>query len=290
MSNPRIAVLLTSFNRREVTVACLSALHAQRVWDDLHFETFLVDDRSTDGTSEAIGKKFPKVHVFRSAGNLFWNGGMRMAFAIAMKSGFDWYLLLNDDTILDEDALDKLIVSARISSASTPAIIVGTTRSPGSHKPTYGGYALRTSGVALILDRVHPDPRRLTPCDTMNGNVALIPAQVTQTIGNLEPQFCHQFGDLDYGLRAKRAGFSILVAPGFVGECAENSPVGSWRDRDATFAERWANLLSPKGVPFREWFLFTRRHYGWRFLAYTLSPYLKTIVSSLVHPKPVHSH
>jgi GT2 family glycosyltransferase len=290
MSNPRIAVLLTSFNRRETTLACLTALHAQRVWDGLQIEIFLVDDRSTDGTREAIRQSFPAVHVFRSNGNLFWNGGMRAAFATAMQGDFDEFLLLNDDTMLDEDALDKLIVSAHVSSTSIPAIIVGSTRSPGGHNLTYGGYKLRRSGVAMSFDHVEPDPRRIVPCDTMNGNVVLIPAAVARTIGNLEPRFCHQFGDLDYGLRAKRAGFSILVAPGFVGECAENSPSGSWRDREATFAERWANLLSPKGVPFREWLLFTRRHYGWRFLVYTLSPYLKTIVSSVVHPRPAHSH
>jgi GT2 family glycosyltransferase len=286
MSNPRIAVLITSFNRRETTLCCLAALHAQRALDNPHIETFLVDDRCNDGTGEAVREKFPGVHVLKSTGNLFWNGGMRMAFAVAMQGDFDAYLFLNDDTILEPDALERLIASTRACFASTPAIMVGSARSPASRKLSYGGYKVRKSGLSLRFDLVKPHPQKVIPCDTMNGNLVLIPAEVAKRIGNLEERFRHQFGDLDYGLRAKQAGFPILVAPGFLGHCAENSPAGTWKDQRTTFMRRWSNLLSPKGVPFREWILFTQRHYGWRFPVYALSPYLKTIVSSLLHPRP----
>jgi hypothetical protein len=36
--------------------------------------------------------------------------------------------------------------------------------------------------------------------------------------------------------------------------------------------------LSPKGAPFREWLLYTRRHFGWRWPLYALSPYVKTLL------------
>jgi GT2 family glycosyltransferase len=115
----------------------------------------------------------------------------------------------------------------------------------------------------------------------MNCNFALIPHQVAEVVGNVERRYRHQFGDLDYGLRARRAGFEVVIAPGYIGECHPNSWAGSWRDPNIPFARRWAQLTSPKGVPFPEWFLFTRRHYGWRWPYYSISPYLKTIVSSL---------
>src|SRR5437879_10926345 len=60
-------------------------------------------------------------------------------------------------------------------------------------------------------------------CDTMNGNCVLIQRSVVPRLGNLDHHFTHSMPDLDYGLRAKRAGCSVSVAPGYVGDCVTNS-------------------------------------------------------------------
>jgi len=70
--------------------------------------------------------------------------------------------------------------------------------------------------------------------------------------------------------------------PGYVGDCFGHHAQGTWRDRNLPFAKRWQHLRSPKGVPIREWVLFTRRHFGWRWLHYAMSPYLKTVLSSML--------
>jgi GT2 family glycosyltransferase len=276
-----IAVLMTSFNRREVTLKSLDSLFRQQKAADVEFTVFLVDDGSTDGTGKAVNSLFPQVNVLRGDGTLFWNGGMRMAFAMAMRDSFDAYLLLNDDTILYSDALESITQCAkRWLAASGPAIVVGSTKSPDSGKHSYGGIAFRARGFALKHEKVLPDESLPIGCETMNGNVALIPREIVAVVGNLDKRFRHQFGDLDYGLRARRAGFDVVVAPGYAGECLPNSPSGTWRDSSLTFKQRWKNLMSPKGVPFGEWLLFTRRHYGWKWPYYAVSPYLKTIASS----------
>jgi GT2 family glycosyltransferase len=286
-----IAVLMTSFNRREVTLNSLVALFGQRKADGVYFTVFLVIDGSTDGTGEAVKSLLPEVRLLRGDGTLFWNGGMRMAFDTAMRESFDAYLFLNDDTILYSDGLERITACARTwLAASTPAIVVGSTRSPGSGNHSYGGIAMRTDGFALKHEKVIPGDSLSIDCDTMNGNVALVPRDIATVVGNVDERFRHQFGDFDYGLRAKRAGFNVVVAPGYVGECLPNSRSGTWRDSSLTFKKRWKNLTSPKGVPFGEWFFFTRRHYGWRWPYYAVSPYLKTIASSLFSSNGAHSH
>ena len=273
---------MTSFNRRELTLRSLGSLYGQKIPSDIQLTVFLVDDGCTDGTAEAVRARFPGVNILNGDGSLFWNGGMRMAFEAAMRGAPDAYLFLNDDTILNEDALMGVVACARSWVAvGAPAIVVGSTRSPITGKHSYGGIARRLRGMELKLEKVMPHSSSSTPCDTMNGNFALIPKQIAAIVGNVERRFRHQFGDLDYGLRARRAGFDVVVAPGYVGECHPNSPAGSWRDPRMSFARRWASLISPKGVPFPEWLLFTRRHYGWRWPYYAVSPYLKTIASSL---------
>jgi GT2 family glycosyltransferase len=274
----KIAVLMTSFNRREVTLKSLDSLFRQQKAEGIRFTVFLVDDASTDGTSGAVNSLFPQVRMLQGDGTLFWNGGMRLAFATAAQEPFDAYLFLNDDTTLYDDALESIIECARRWLAiSGPAIVVGSTKSPDSGVHSYGGIAMRADGFGLKLEKVTPDGSSPIGCDTMNGNVALIPREIAAVVGNLDKRFHHQFGDLDYGLRTRRAGFDVVVAPGYAGVCSSNSPSGTWRDSSLTLKKRWKNLTSPKGVPFGEWLFFTRRHYGWRWPYYAVSPYLKTI-------------
>jgi GT2 family glycosyltransferase len=286
-----IAVLMTSFNRRKVTLKSLTALFDQQKVEGISVTVFLVNDSSTDGTTEAVESSFPKVRVLQGNGTLFWNGGMRMAFDAAMQESFDAYLFLNDDTALYSDALERVTACARTwLAASTPAIVVGSTRSPESGIHSYGGIAMRGHGFAVRHEKILPGDSLSIDCDTMNGNVALVPREIAEVVGNVDNRFRHQFGDFDYGLRARRAGFSVVVAPGYVGECRPNSPAGTWRDPSLSFSKRWRNLTSPKGVPFGEWLLFTRRHYGWRWPFYAVSPYLKTILSSTLPTRRSQSH
>lgn len=278
----RIAVLITSHNRRELTLGSLSALFRQRGLEEIELSVYLVDDGSTDGTAEAVQSSYPKVHILAGSGDLFWCGGMRLAFATAMQDDPDAYLLMNDDTILYEDALLRTVKCAfDLIAARKPSIVVGSTCAPGSTKRTYGGFVVHKRGLSFEFHPVLPHQTEAIVCDTLNGNFALIPREIARAVGNIDPRFRHQLGDLDYGLRARQLGFSIVVAPGYIGECGQNARAGTWRDPSASFAKRWKNLMSPKGVPVREWVIFTRRHYGWRWLHYAASPYAKTIGLSL---------
>jgi glycosyltransferase involved in cell wall biosynthesis len=112
-----VAALLTCHNRREKTVACLDRLFAQdclgpqgRGGSEVIVDVFLVDDGSRDGTAQTIREKFPQVAIAHGPGNLFWAGGMRLAWRTAVQARkYDAYLLLNDDTLLRPDALRSLM-------------------------------------------------------------------------------------------------------------------------------------------------------------------------------------
>lgn len=276
----RIAILLTCFNRRALTLACLDAVSAQRSIGEIEQSVFLVDDGSVDGTAEAVGAQFPAVRLLHGDGTLFWNGGMRRAFAAAVQHNFDAYVLLNDDTILCPDALRRLIDCAQEwLDGGKPAIVAGSIVSPVSQRVIYGAFVKRRRGIKMNFELATAAGAAALACDTMNGNCVLIPSAIAKAVGSLDPRFRHQFGDLDYGLRARRAGFDVVLAPGLFGTCRENPVQGTWCDRAATLTTRWKHLLSPKGVPPREWLLFTRRHYGWRWPFYVASPYARTLMS-----------
>lgn len=272
---------MTSFNRRNLTLSCLEALSGQRDIDEIEITVFLVDDGSRDGTSEAVAQRFPAVRLLRGNGSLYWGGGTRMAFQSAIEEGFDAYLWLNDDSLLYENAVGKLVrVFKEINEAGLATIVVGSMCDPISGGQTYGGYQIRKSGLRIYFDKVTPDEVRTLKCNTMNGNFVLIPAAVVQKVGNIDEVFMHQRGDVDYGLRTQKLGFSIVLAPGYFGTCLDNSIKSTWRDRSQPLGKRWADLISPKGFAPREWILFTYRHFGWRWVFYAFTPYIRTILGT----------
>jgi GT2 family glycosyltransferase len=279
-----VAVLMTSFNRRQQTLRCLELLFTQAALPQVALRVILVDDGSSDGTPEAVAECFPAVTVLAGSGNLFWNQGMRMAFAYALHQGFDFYLWLNDDTQLFPGALETMLEAERaLRGRGTPAIITGSTCDALTGRRSYGGCRWK-AGWRRELEGVEPHSTEALPCDTMNGNCTLIPHEIAKAVGNLEPRFTHSFGDFDYGFRAVRAGFQIFTAPGFVGSCSDNSRRNTWRDRSASLRKRWQHLNSVKGSPFREWIVYCRRHLGLLWPLYAVSPYLKTVLTSLRPP------
>ena len=277
-----IAALLTCHNRREKTLGCLEALYANVLPEEVTLHVILVDDGSTDGTETAVRERFSDVYLIKGDGNLYWNGGMRLAFESAIHQGFDYYLWLNDDTVLYKNTLGTLLETAMtvMSQKERAAIIVGTTQAHQTGGATYGGLT-RTS-------RWHPFKYHLVsvtnapvPCDTMNGNCVLIPDEIVKKIGNLDAAFIHTIGDIDYGLRARKAGFRIFIMPGYAGQCDRDSIANSLADKNLNLRERYKKLLGKKGLPLKSWYVFTKRHAGIFWMVFWLWPSLKVALSSL---------
>jgi GT2 family glycosyltransferase len=286
MSTPRrLVVLMTCHNRREKTLACLRALALSALPESVRVEVFVVDDGCTDGTPAAIRAGHPEIRVLPGDGKLYWNGGMRVAFAAAAHTAPDFYLWLNDDTRVHPDTVARMVATCdeRARATRTPCIVVGTTRSGPFGPASYGGLRRRSAWTPLRCALVQPEdgPR---PCETMNGNCVLIPSSVAAALGNLDATFVHSMGDMDYGFRARRAGFGLWVLPGYAGECAnDNAATGSWNDPAAPLGERLRKLMQPKGLPWRAWTTLAYRHGGPLWPAYWVWPYVKVVLTSLRH-------
>ena len=276
-----LAVLLTAHNRRETTLDGLRGIALALAAAGRDADVYLVDDGSTDGTANAVGYAFPGVHIIRHAGGLFWCRGMHLAWSTARRAGYRWYLWLNDDTALFPDSVARLLgVAELLESEGNPGIVVGATADRSSGRLTYSGlrrvWRWHRTNFAPVTPTDRPES-----CDTMNGNVVLVPEPVCDRIGLLEPQFEHAMGDFDYGLRARQAGIPIVLAPGHVGTCSRNAVNGTFNDVTLGLGSRWKHMMSPKGLPPRSWYLYTRRHGGWLWPAYFGWPYVRVVLSSL---------
>lgn len=270
----KIAVLLTCFNRREMTLSCVRRINSQVNIDDLEIEIFLSDDNSTDGTAQAVNSEFPFVKVLHGNGSLYWGGGMRLADATAWVTRPDFTLWLNDDVVLEANAIRQLVNAA--DATERRSLIVGAVQDPSTGLVNYGGHACADKTRPLRTTLVPPNGV-LQSVDTMNGNVVLVPAAIRAAIGTVDIAFSHNMGDMDYAFRAKAARFGVHLVGDFVGSCATNTTKAGWKDPSVPLRQRLQQLVSPKGLPPKEWLTFSRRHSGWRWPRYFASPYIRSI-------------
>jgi GT2 family glycosyltransferase len=277
-----IAVLLTSHNRAEKTLAALQRVYEQHWLHSAALTVYLVDDGCTDGTPARVSARFPAVRIIAGNGELFWAGGMALAFTTALRQGHEFYLWLNDDTMLFSDALARLLRTytlLRRQRGATDHIVVGATRDPETDQLTSSG--LRSTPFRpLHFSRIAPSDAP-QPCMTFQGNCALIPAAVAEDVGSIDDRFRHYLGDIDYGLRAARRHHEIWLAPHFAGSCVSDlRPSFTAKGRNPV-GMAMSQLRHPKGLnladgtlySFSEWAHFAARHGGPLWVIHFLSPY-----------------
>ena len=274
-----IAVLTACHNRREITLRGLRLLFAQEIPAGYRMRVLLVDDGSSDGTSEAVNRAFPQVSVIKADGSNFFFHSIYLAWNAARPA--DFFLWLNDDVDLRPDALRSL-VEVYEASGDTAAIVVGATCDPLTGKTCTGGivrHSWHKGEVMTPLDGVQM-------CDSMNGNIVLVPRQTDEKIGMMDHRYTHMFGDADYGLRARKAGVPLLLAPGHLGTTELNRLKGSVHDLGLSFRERWKLLFGPRGHrPPDQWWAFVRAHAPRPKFVYWLVPYAACLAEGLLGSK-----
>jgi GT2 family glycosyltransferase len=253
----KIAVLITCHNRIQKTQTCLKSLFKQKKIENINLKVFLVDDGSTDGTKEYIKKEFSNVNLIIGNGNLFWGGGMFLAWETALKNDieYDYFLWINDDTFLFEDAIFTLLASKK----NDDDIVTGSICDPNTKKRTYGGAINEKKFFRpfkyKVVD-VNGSPQEI---DTINGNLVLIPYKAYDKVGKFDKNFFHAFGDVDYSLRARKKNIKILLTPTHVGTCErsdKNSEIKYLKD-----------IFNVKSLPPKVWFRVCLKHGGslWLF-------------------------
>ncbi|NBO93936.1 MAG: glycosyltransferase family 2 protein [Planctomycetia bacterium] len=271
-----IAVVMTCHNRRNLTIACLRSLKEQTILTGeaenkgYSLSLWLLDDASTDGTAEAVKKEWPGANITTGDGKRYWCGGMREAWERAAGADPDYFLLMNDDTTLEHDALEQLL---RL--APTPedrVIAVAAIADPRCGRVVFGGHK------GHKLTPVQP-AGKAEECDTMNANCTLITRAVRRSIGGLHSFYTHSMGDFDYGFAASRRGIRIVQSPKVLGFSEPNPTKGTWRDKELSKTERLELLwLSPtRGLPFLEWCTYCFRNHGWRWLYKCFSPTIRIL-------------
>lgn len=247
---------MTVYNRREETLSCLENCFRQidkfSSEEKYAFTIYVNDDNSEDGLYEAVSKQFPSVRLERSKGEQYWSGGIRNIWKKAAEENYDFYIWLDHSLRLREDAFYTLLENSAF--LGHKAMIVGSVAGADGNI-IYGG---RTKHDRIV----QPDPIIPVACRVMDGNLVLVPKYVFDNVGNIDERFRHILGDYDYCVRAFRSGITRVVAPGVLADSDRIKGMETWRDASCSIKERYKAALSPKGVPFKQVFLYDIRNSG----------------------------
>lgn len=202
-----IYIVIPVFNRKEFTRDCLLSLRNQTYQG---FKTVIVDDGSTDGTSEMLATEFPEAIVIRGDGNLWWTASVNHGIELALKENAEYVLTLNNDTHAKEDFLEKMIFWAK----KKPNAILGALAIDSvTQKPIYAGghFSWATSSIKPVLSQYNGTlPGGLHEVDHFPGRGLLIPKIVFDTVGLFNQKvFPHYVADFDFTHQACKKGFSV---------------------------------------------------------------------------------
>lgn len=276
----KIAILLTCYNRKDKTINCLTSMYkALELYTvEMTFDVFLVDDGCTDGTSDAIKELFSNINIISGSGNLFWSGGMILAWETALMQDekYDAFLLLNDDVILFEDFFTSLLVSHEfcLKEYNQSGIYVSSTKDMVSSKISYGGTLITHRGVRIKSNLVKPSDTPIV-CTMANANILMVTKSVVEKIGILDKKYNHQFADFDYTLVASQKRIPVLVCPGFGGYCADDHGK-DWLEPGSSLEKRINFLYSPLGLSYNDQIYYLKKNFKCQFPYYFLMLWLKT--------------
>lgn len=222
----QVAIVLVNWNGISDTEVALVSIQQM----DKHIaevETIVVDNGSTNNSVDMIHKTFPWVTLIETGKNLGFTGGNNIGIKHAIQKGADYIWLLNNDTIVDRNALQLMYAfkDTKVGIAGSKIYFA-----PGHeyHKERYTkdsqGKVLWFAGGIVDWHNMYASHKGVdeidrgqynTPIDTdyITGCSMMIKREVVDRIGILDDAYYLYLEDLDYCLRAKRAGFLLRYYP-----------------------------------------------------------------------------
>ncbi len=211
---PKIAVIVLNWNGKRDTLACLESLEKLTY---PNFEIIVVDNGSTDDSVSAIREHFPQHLLIETGANLGFAGGNNVGIHRAIQRGADLLFLLNNDTVVASDILERFVETFR---SHPGAGILGAKIFLYDERDTLdhlgGAWNRKTGTFDFVGLRQKEDGVRFQQpqeLDYVCGAALMLKRSVVEAIGCLEERFFLIWEESDFCFRARKAGFQTLTCP-----------------------------------------------------------------------------
>lgn len=248
---PVVSVIIVNWNTRKLLQDCLASLPLG--FPNSSYETFVVDNGSTDGSQDMVREQFPQVTLIQNPRNL----GFAAANNIALRqAGGEFFLLLNSDTVLTPGAIDTLVDYLRSHPQTGfcgPQLLNGD----GSLQNSVANFpSLATElGQKALLKALFPKrfySKKFTSdmpvvVESLVGAALMARREMTDCIGFYDEDFFFFFEETEWCRRGMLAGWKCELVPHarvyhLQGQTAKQVPVAVrveyWRSRYTYFRKQ----------------------------------------------------
>lgn len=218
-----LTIIISCYNTRDLVGDCLRSIYQNSPSEA--YEIILVDDASTDETSEMVIEAFPDVRLLRNDVNRHYAHSNNRALDEARGR---YVLLLNNDTIVLPQALDAMTAFLR---GHPEAGVVGCKLLNEDGTIQWSVKSLPTPGAAIFGARsfvtklfpnnpfsrrhlLHIDRDMTQPfvAGFVSGAASMMPLNVVKKVGHLDVHFFYHV-DADYCKRIADAGYKCFYLP-----------------------------------------------------------------------------
>jgi len=219
----KISVVIVNYNVEYFLDQCLTSL--RKAMKEIDGEIIVVDNNSVDGSCTLVKKKFPEVQLIANKDNKGFSRANNQGIKI---SKGEYVLILNPDTVVEDDTLSKVI---DFMDKHTDAGALGVKMVDGSGKflpeskrglPTPSTAFYKMSGISSLFPKSkrfskyhlgYLDENQIHKVEILAGAFMLMRKSVLDEIGLLDEDFFMYGEDIDLSYRVIKAGYNNYYFP-----------------------------------------------------------------------------
>jgi len=202
---PPVSIIIVNWNGKESLMTCLSSLRKKTAYSN--YRVIIVDNGSTDGSSEYIREEFPWIDLIVLNKNYGFSIGNNRGIAFALRKYDPRFVLLlnNDIEIIQENWLSKIV---EITEKNDRIGIAGCRFLYPDGSLQNIGMKVGVKGSSWLDPNISKTLPEVFEVDAVYGACFLIKREVIDRIGLLDEGFSPFFyEETDYCLRSKKVGY-----------------------------------------------------------------------------------
>lgn len=218
---PKINIVILNCNGKDALKKCLTGIFRLNY---PNFEVVVVDNNSADESLERARQNFSRAVFIKNEQSIGFSAGNNIGIKYSLEKMTDFVLLLSVNIEIDKNLLAKLVKTAE----ENPEVgIFGPIIFSGkSDKILFSGGKIDWLRMRTCPHRYAKRCGRRRGDDKTEfifGDAMFIRAEVFKKIGLLDEDFFLYWGDIDFSVRAKKAGFPLMIAADAIARFFKNS-------------------------------------------------------------------
>ncbi len=213
---PVVALIILTWNQRKLTLECLDSVASLDYPAD-RLRILVVDNGSTDGTSQHVHMHHPGVILLQNGENLGYAGGNNAGINWALAQEVEYICILNNDVTVAPNFLAPLLgalekndevggVTPLVADIANPDVVWAL----GAEVDDRTATVTRLHSGEKVFDWRVAEPFDV---DVASGTAFLARRQVFEKAGLLDEAFYLYYEEVEWCLRLRQVGYRILAVP-----------------------------------------------------------------------------